>query len=66
VICDFQLPIANREFNTSATVEFVFAPAERDVYNYQRTPKDLAPLGAQPGGENFARDGQRNSLLRNF
>jgi hypothetical protein len=34
---------------TSATVELVLAPEERDVYSYQRTPKDFAPLGAKPG-----------------
>jgi len=34
---------------TSATVEFVFAPEECDVYSYEQTPKDLAPLGAKPG-----------------
>jgi hypothetical protein len=30
-----------------ATVEFVFAPEERDVYSYERPPKDLAPLRAK-------------------
>src|SRR5436309_14715137 len=43
---------------TSATVEFAFAPEERDVYSYERTPKDLAPLGAKPGGGTFARAGK--------
>ena len=38
----------------SAIVEFVFAPEERDVYSYERTPKDLAPLGAKPGTGTFA------------
>ncbi|HMJ25004.1 MAG TPA: hypothetical protein VK475_04220, partial [Pyrinomonadaceae bacterium] len=33
-----------------ATVEFVFAPGERDVYSCERTPNVLAPLGAKPGG----------------
>src|SRR5436190_12822526 len=37
----------------SATVEFVVAPEERDVYSYERTPKDLAPLGAKPGSGTF-------------
>jgi hypothetical protein len=32
-------------------VEFVFAPEERDVYSYEHTPKDLAPLGAKLGSE---------------
>jgi len=39
---------------TSATVEFAFAPEERDVYSYGRTRKDFAPLGAKPGRGNFA------------
>ena len=34
----------------SAKVKFVFAPEERDVYSYDCTRKDLAPLGAKPGG----------------
>jgi hypothetical protein len=38
----------------SATVEFVFAPEERDVYSYEHTPKDLAPLGAKLGSGTFA------------
>jgi hypothetical protein len=29
----------------------VFAPEERDVYIYERTPKDLAPLGAKSASE---------------
>jgi hypothetical protein len=33
---------------TTATVEFFFAPAERDVYSSSAL-KDLAPLGAKPG-----------------
>jgi hypothetical protein len=32
----------------SATAEFAFAPEERDVYSYEFTRKDLAPLGAEP------------------
>jgi hypothetical protein len=43
---------------TSATVEFVFAPEERDVYSYERTPKDLAPLGAKPGSGTLAEAGK--------
>jgi hypothetical protein len=35
-------------------VGFAFAPAERDVYSSQHTPKDLAPLGAKPGSGTFA------------
>ncbi len=42
----------------SATVEFVFAPEERDVYSYERTPKYLAPLGAKSGSGTIGR-GQR-------
>jgi hypothetical protein len=33
---------------TTATVEFFFAPAERDVYSSSAL-KDLAPSGAKPG-----------------
>jgi hypothetical protein len=40
---------------TSATAEFVFAPEERDVYCYERTLKDLDPVGAKLGSVNFAR-----------
>jgi hypothetical protein len=32
-------------------VELAFAPAERDVYSYEHTPKDLAPVGAKRGSE---------------
>ena len=35
-------------------MEFAFAPEERDVYRYVRGPKDIAPLGAKPGGRIFA------------
>ena len=45
-------------------VEFVFAPEERDVYSYERTPKDLAPLGAKPGSRTFAEAGKAIALLR--
>jgi len=31
-----------------------FAPEDRDVYSYQRTPKVLAPLGAKPLKGTFA------------
>jgi hypothetical protein len=37
----------------SATVEFVFAPEERNIYSYERPPRDLAPLGAKPGSRIF-------------
>jgi hypothetical protein len=37
------------KFSLQAASRFVFAPEERDVYSYQHTPKDLAPLGAKPG-----------------
>jgi hypothetical protein len=39
-------------------LEFVFAPEERDVYSYERAPKDLAPLGAKPGSGTFAGAGK--------
>ncbi|MFN2514232.1 MAG: hypothetical protein ABR568_22820 [Pyrinomonadaceae bacterium] len=41
-----------------ATVEFVFAPEERDVYSYERAPEDLAPLGAKPAAEQLAEAGK--------
>jgi hypothetical protein len=41
------------------TVEFVFAPEERDVYSYERTPKDLAPLGAKPSSGTFTGAGKK-------
>lgn len=44
--------------------DFVFAPEERDVYSYSPTPKDLAPLGARPGGEIFAEPGKEVALPR--
>jgi hypothetical protein len=37
---------------------FVFAPEERDVYSYQRPPKDLATLGAKPGNRTIAQAGK--------
>jgi hypothetical protein len=43
---------------TSATVEFVFAPEELDVYSYEYTLKDLAPLGAKLGSVTFAEAGK--------
>ncbi len=42
----------------SAIVEFVFAPEERDVYSYERTPKDLAPPRAKPSSGTFAEAGK--------
>ena len=49
------LGMVNGEFNLQLQqVEFAFAPEERDVYSYKRTPKDLAPLGAKPGSRIFA------------
>jgi hypothetical protein len=48
---------------TSATVEFVFAPEERDVYSYEYTLKDLAPLGAKLGSVTFAEAGKSIALL---
>ena len=51
----------------SAIVEFVFAPEERDVYSYERTPKDLAPLGAKPpAAEPLPRQVKAIALLRSF
>jgi hypothetical protein len=48
------------EFNLQAPpVEFVFAPAERDVYSYEPTPKDIPPLGAKPGSGTFAAAGEK-------
>ncbi len=41
--------LSAREFNSNLTVGLVFAPAERDVYSYQRISNALAPLGAKPG-----------------
>ena len=41
------------EFNFQVQ-QLNFAPEERDVYSYERTPKDLAPLGAKPGSRTFA------------
>jgi hypothetical protein len=47
--------MTNAEFNQQVQqVEFVFAPEERDVYSYERTRKDLAPLGAKPGSATIA------------
>jgi hypothetical protein len=43
---------------TSATLEFVFAPGERDVYRYGRPRKDLAPVGAKPGSGTTATQGK--------
>ena len=48
------------------TVEFVFAPEERDVYSYERAPKDLAPLGAKCGSGTFAGQAKAIALLRSF
>jgi hypothetical protein len=39
-------------------IEFVFAQEERDVYSYEHTPKDLAPLGAKLGSRTFADAGK--------
>ena len=32
--------------------------SSRDVYGYERAPKDLAPLGAKPGSRIFAEAGK--------
>ena len=50
----------------SATVEFVFAPEERDVYSYECTRKDLAPLGAKPGSGTIGEQAKAIALLRSF
>jgi hypothetical protein len=47
-------------------VEFVFAPEERDVYSYECTRKELAPLGAKPSAECLARQAKAIALLRSF
>jgi hypothetical protein len=47
-----------------STVEFVFAPAERDVYRYRPTPKDLAPLGAKFGSGRLPAQAKAVGLLR--
>jgi hypothetical protein len=52
------------EFNLEVQqLIFVFAPEERDVYSYERTPKEIAPLGAKPGGGTFA---LRQKRLRSY
>jgi hypothetical protein len=52
----------NGEFNLGATVEFVFAPAEQDVYGYECPLKDLAPSGAKLGSVTFAGAGKAIAL----
>jgi hypothetical protein len=44
----------------------VFAPEERNVYSYERTPKDLAPLGAKLGSRTFGEASKAIALLRSF
>ncbi|MEP6912660.1 MAG: hypothetical protein ABI923_07890, partial [bacterium] len=39
---------------------------ERDVYSYERTPKDLAPLGAKPAAESLSGQAKAIALLRSF
>jgi hypothetical protein len=41
----------------------VFAPEERDVYSYERTPRDLAPLKAKLGSSTFVEAGKAIALL---
>jgi hypothetical protein len=53
----------NGEFNLGATVEFVFAPAEQDVYSYECPLKDLVPSGAKLGNVTFAGAGKAIALL---
>ena len=43
-------------------MEFVFAPAERDVYSCERIRK-VAPLGAKQGRGTVAKAGKRDSAL---
>jgi hypothetical protein len=55
------------EFNLEVQqLIFVFAPEERDVYSNERTPKEIAPLGAKPGGGTFASQAKAVALLRSF
>jgi hypothetical protein len=56
----------NGEFNLSATVEFFFAPEERDVYSYEHTPKDLAPEERNPASRTLAGQAKAIALLRSF
>src|SRR5688500_16418196 len=58
--------LAFSELTTSATVEFVFAPEERDVYSYEHTFIDLAPSGAKPGSGTLAREVKAIALLLSF
>jgi hypothetical protein len=37
-----------------APAELAFAPAERDVYRYERIANGLAPLGAKPASKTLA------------
>ncbi|MDX6499102.1 MAG: hypothetical protein QOG23_2362 [Blastocatellia bacterium] len=50
-------PLALRPMSLHTGSYVVFAPEERDVYSYERTTKDLAPLGAKPGSRTFAEAG---------
>ena len=57
--------MVNGEFNLQVQrLILFFAPEERDVYSYEQTPKDLAPLGAKPGSGIFAEAGK--SELRSY
>jgi hypothetical protein len=48
----------------SATAEFAFAPAERDVYSNELTHNVFAPLGAKPVSEITCEQQERVALLR--
>jgi len=51
--------MVNREFKLEVQQSNSFSlHEERDVYSYERTPKDLAPLGAKPGSRTFAETGK--------
>jgi hypothetical protein len=53
-LCERIIQINSRlalRVDSCATVAFVFAPEERDVYSYERTLNNLAPLGAKRTGE---------------
>jgi hypothetical protein len=49
----------------TSTIIF-FAPSERDVYSYERTPKYLAALGAKPSRRTFAGEAKAIALLRSL
>jgi hypothetical protein len=60
----FRLRVEMLNSTKSATVEFVFAPEERDVYRYRPTLRGLAPLGAKPGCGRLPTHAKAVALLR--